>query len=129
MKESPVETAARLGVDRVLEPRGSLPQPAARLDAAGPCRPFEVEVEVERLCLDSTSHRQIRAHADGDADAMGRRILEIVAARGKMHNPATDSGGVLTGAVSAVGERVASAPEIGTQIATLASLTLTPLRL
>jgi L-erythro-3,5-diaminohexanoate dehydrogenase len=129
MKESPVEIAARLGVPRVLEPAGSLPQAAARLDAAGPCGPFEVEVEVERLCLDSTSHREIRERANGDADAMGRWILEIVAARGKMHNPVTDSGGVLTGTVGAVGARVSSPPEPGTAVATLASLTLTPLRL
>jgi L-erythro-3,5-diaminohexanoate dehydrogenase len=46
-----------------------------------------------------------------------------------MHNPETDSGGVLLGAVSAVGERVSSPPEAGTRVVTLASLTLTPLRL
>jgi L-erythro-3,5-diaminohexanoate dehydrogenase len=129
MKESPVDIAARLGVDRVLDPPGSLPQPAKRLDASGPCRSFEVEVEAEVLCLDSTSHRQIRDQAAGDPDAMGRRILEIVAARGKMHNPETDSGGVLTGTVSAVGERASSPPEVGARVATLGSLTLTPLRL
>ena len=41
---------------------------------------------------------------------MGARILEIVSARGKMHNPETDSGGILTGTVAAVGEGVATAP-------------------
>jgi L-erythro-3,5-diaminohexanoate dehydrogenase len=129
MKEGSVDIAARLGVDRVVDPAGSLPQPAQRLDPSGPCRPYEVEVEVETLCLDSTSHRRIRDRADGDPDAMARRILEIVAARGKMHNPETDSGGVLTGRVAAVGDRVTSPPPVGADIATLASLTLTPLRL
>ena len=38
---------------------------------------------------------------------MAARIVEIVAARGKMHNPETDSGGILTGTVAAVGERYA----------------------
>ena len=60
---------------------------------------------------------------------MAERILEIVAARGKMHNPETDSGGVLLGTVAAVGERFGSPPPIGERIVTLASLTLTPLRL
>jgi L-erythro-3,5-diaminohexanoate dehydrogenase len=46
-----------------------------------------------------------------------------------MHNPATDSGGVLLGTVRAVGESVTSPPEVGTRVVTLASLTLTPLRL
>ena len=129
MKESTGEIAQRLGVDRVLDPPGSLPQPAARLDPSGPCRPHEIEVEVERLCLDSTSHREIRAAAGGDPDAMGARILQIVSERGKLHNPETDSGGVLTGTVSAVGAAVSARPEAGQRIVTLASLTLTPLRL
>lgn len=124
-----VDTELKLGAGRVLDPPRSLPQPAERLDPSGPVRPYEVEVAVERLCLDSTSHRQIRERAGGDPEAMAARILEIVAARGKMHNPDTDSGGVLLGTVSAIGERFSSPPALDTRIVTLASLTLTPLRL
>jgi L-erythro-3,5-diaminohexanoate dehydrogenase len=127
--DSTVEIAQRLGVNRVITPPGSLPQPAERLDAAGPCGPYETEVAVERLCLDSTSHREIRKAADGDPDAMASRIMGIVDGRGKMHNPQTDSGGVLLGTVTAVGERVSSPPAVGERIVTLASLTLTPMRL
>ena len=52
----------------------------------------------------------------------------IVESRGKMHNPETESGGVLLGTVTAVGERHESPPAIGERIVTLGSLTLTPLR-
>jgi L-erythro-3,5-diaminohexanoate dehydrogenase len=86
-------------------------------------------VAVERLCLDSTSFRAIRERAGGDAGRMAARILEIVESRGKMHNPDTDSGGVLLGTVAAVGERFPSPPAVGARIVTLGSLTLTPLRL
>jgi L-erythro-3,5-diaminohexanoate dehydrogenase len=123
------ELAARLGADRVIEPRGWLPQPAERLDASAPMRPFEFEVDVERLCLDSTSLRNIRERSDADPERMAARIMEIVGARGKMHNPETGSGGVLLGTVAAVGERVTDPPAIGDRIVTLASLTLTALRL
>ncbi len=123
------EMEQRVGADRVIEPRGALPQPAELLDPSGPTRPFEFEVSVERLCIDSTSYREIRERCDGDPDRMGGRILEIVAARGKMHNPDTDSGGVLLGTVASTGERLGSPPPIGERIVTLASLTLTPLRL
>src|SRR5215213_1428193 len=126
---SPVDMRHRLGADRVLVPAGVLPQPAERLDPSGPVRPYEFEVEVERLCLDSTSFRNIRERSDGDPARMADRILEIVAARGKMHNPETDSGGVALGTVTEVGERYSSPPEPGQRIVTLASLTLTPLRL
>jgi L-erythro-3,5-diaminohexanoate dehydrogenase len=117
----------RLGADRVVHPAGALPQPARRLDPSGPVRPGEVEVAVERLSLDSTSHRNLRERADGDADRMVARVLDIVAARGKMHNPETDSGGILLGTVTAVGDGHPSPPALGERIATLGSLTLTPL--
>ncbi len=47
---------------------------------------------MERLCLDSTSFREIREHSGDDPSAMADRIMEIVRERGKMHNPETDSG-------------------------------------
>ena len=119
----------QLGADRVLDPPGALPQPAERLDPSGPVRPYEFEVAVERLWLDSTSFRNIRERAAGDADRMAERIIEIVESRGKLHNPETESGGVLLGTVTAVGERYESPPATGDRIVTLASLTLTPLRL
>ena len=130
MKEAATaDIAQQLGVDRVLDPPGTLPQAAARLEASAPCRPYEIEVAAERLCLDSTSHRRIREDARADPAAMAARIMEIVAGRGKMHNPDTDSGGVLLGTVSAVGDKASSRAAVGERIVTLASLTLTPLRL
>lgn len=119
----------RLGVDRVIAPAGSLPQPAGRLDAGAPMRPGEIEIAVDRLCLDSTSHRQIRESCGADPAAMGERVLEIVRERGKMHNPVTDSGGVAVGDVRAVGELREDPPAVGERVVTLASLTLVPLRL
>jgi L-erythro-3,5-diaminohexanoate dehydrogenase len=130
MKSWPtLDLGKQLGADRVLAPRGALPQPAERLDAAGPAGPYEFEVSVERLCLDSTSVRNIREHAGGDPQAMAARILEVVESRGKMHNPETDSGGVLLGRVTDVGDHYRSPPAVDERIVTLGSLTLTPLRL
>src|SRR6478672_12052686 len=124
MKTSQPPLAEQLGADRVIAPAGALPQPAERLDASAPVRPFEFEVDVERLCLASTSLRNIRERSDGDPERMAARILEIVGARGKMHNPETGSGGVLLGTVSAVGERFADPPAVGDRVVTLASLTM-----
>jgi L-erythro-3,5-diaminohexanoate dehydrogenase len=121
--------SARLGADRVLAPAGALPQPADRLDAGGPLRPAEFEVAVQRLCLDATSFQNIRAGAGADPARMAERIAAIVGARGKMHNPETGSGGVLLGRVAAVGDAFADGPAVGDRIVTLASLTMTPLRL
>ncbi len=121
--------AARLGAHRVIEPRGFLPQAADKLDASGPVGPHEFELSVETLDLDATSFRNIRERSDADPARMAARILEIVAERGKMHNPETSSGGVLVGRVSAIGEHVSNPPRIGDRVIGLMSLTNTPLRL
>jgi L-erythro-3,5-diaminohexanoate dehydrogenase len=127
--EMTTQIGEELGADRVVEPAGALPQRAQRLDASGPARPHELELAVERLCLDSTSHREIRTACDADPARMADRILTIVADRGKMHNPVTDSGGILLASITQVGEHYGSAPPAGERVATLGSLTLTPLHL
>lgn len=118
----------RFGTYRSLEPRGVLPQQADKLDATTPLAEDEIGIDVEMLNIDSASYAQIRSECAGDADTMARRIEAIVSERGKMHNPVTGSGGMLLGTVADLGShRVEPAP--GTRVATLVSLTLTPLRL
>jgi L-erythro-3,5-diaminohexanoate dehydrogenase len=56
-------------------------------------------------------------------------VLDIVGTRGKMHNPVTGSGGMLIGTVEGVGPRSPLGLEPGDRVATLVSLTLTPLRI
>lgn len=116
----------RLGTHRSLDPRGVLPQQARVLDATSPLRPDEIAIDVEFLNVDSASWRQMKEATGGTAEAMSDHILQIVKDAGKMHNPVTGSGGMLVGTVSAVGSH-RTEPPVGTRIATLVSLTLTPL--
>jgi L-erythro-3,5-diaminohexanoate dehydrogenase len=118
-----------LGLHRVLRPLGVLPQAADALDADSPLWPDEVAVDVERLNLDAASHHQLLAAAHGDGAAVRRRVLEIVRERGKMHNPVTGSGGMLVGTVADVGPLSPLGLAVGQRVATLVSLSLTPLRL
>lgn len=122
----PVEA---FGTVRVLGPEGALPQAASRLDPWLPLQPHEMEIEVDRLCFDSTSYRQMIEASAGDGDRLGATISETVAHSGKMYNRVTGSGGILTGSVRAVGDAFRSPPVVGARIVTLASLTLTPLHL
>ena len=116
----------RLGVHRSVDPRGVLPQQATRLDATSALGPDEIAVEVEYLNVDSASWREIRESTDGSAAAISARVLDIVRERGKMHNPVTGSGGMLVGRVAELGSH-RTEPAVGSRIATLVSLTLTPL--
>jgi L-erythro-3,5-diaminohexanoate dehydrogenase len=116
-----------VGAHRVLAPAGVLPQAADRLDADPAIWPDEVRVAVERLNLDAASFRQLTDKHGGDGVAVRNEVLDIVATRGKMQNPVTGSGGMLIGTVEAVGEGSPLGLAVGDRVATLVSLTLTPL--
>ena len=124
-----MHTAAEraLGVHRVIEPAGVLPQAAWRLDADPAIGPDEVRISVQRLNLDAASFRQLSEAHDGDGDAVRAAVLDIIGTRGKMQNPVTGSGGMLIGVVDAVGPGSTLGLETGQRVATLVSLTLTPL--
>jgi L-erythro-3,5-diaminohexanoate dehydrogenase len=118
-----------LGLHRVLEPPGVLPQAAWRLDPSPSIGPDEVLIQVDRLNLDAASCRQLREAYHGDPDKIRAAVLDIVATRGKMQNPVTGSGGMLTGTVAEAGPDSPLGLVPGQRIATLVSLTLTPLRI
>ncbi len=120
------------GTHRVVEPPGVLPQPAERLDNdMSRLWDNEILIDVEALNIDSASFTQIKRTAGGDEARIRAVILDIVARRGKMHNPVTGSGGMLIGRVVAIGTALDATayPAIGARIATLVSLSLTPLKI
>jgi L-erythro-3,5-diaminohexanoate dehydrogenase len=116
-----------VGTHRVLAPAGALPQTAERLDTRAELWPDEVRVRVERLNLDAASYRQLAEKHGGDGDAVRAEVVAIVRDRGKMHNPVTGSGGMLIGTVEEVGPESPLGLQVGQRVATLVSLTLTPL--
>jgi len=115
----------------VVSPAGVLPQRAHRLDPDLPLGDDELAIDVDALNIDSASFKQLSEAVDGDAARIGQEVAGIVRERGKMHNPVTGSGGMLIGRVREIGQRHPAADDIavGDRIATLVSLTLTPLRI
>ena len=126
-----------VGLHRVLEPSGdqiTLPQAARRLDASPQIWADEVRIDIDTLNLDAASYRQlagVHRTSDGQIDggAIRAAVLDIVATRGKMQNPVTGSGGMLIGKVAEVGERSPLGLSVGDHVATLVSLSLTPLQI
>jgi L-erythro-3,5-diaminohexanoate dehydrogenase len=119
------------GIHRSLDPPGALPQLAWRLDASSPPQDNEIGVDVEALAIDSASFRQLLEVERTAGSSVADQILAIVAERGKMHNPATGSGGIFLGRVRQLGARHPAAGVLapGERIASMVSLTLTPLQL
>ncbi|MEU0151995.1 zinc-binding alcohol dehydrogenase [Micromonospora fulviviridis] len=116
-----------MGLHRVVEPAGVLPQAAWRLDADPRIAANEVRIRVERLNLDAASFRQLSEKHGGDGEKVRAEVLEIISTRGKMQNPVTGSGGMLIGTVEEAGKRSPLGLRPGDRVATLVSLTLTPL--
>lgn len=114
----------------MLAPPGSLPQAAERLDNDF-SRSFDTEIllDVDSLNLDAASFRQMLEVCGGDAARVSDCVLATVRARGKQHNRVTGSGGMLLGTVVRTGSAVQGRVQVGARVASLVSLTLTPLRL
>jgi L-erythro-3,5-diaminohexanoate dehydrogenase len=116
----------------VVQPKGVLPQQAEVLDPSLPIASNELLIEVESLNIDSASFHQISEVCNGDPAKIEKHILDLVGRRGKQHNPVTGSGGMLIGRIAQVGVDypVSEKPvKVGDRIATLVSLSLTPLHI
>ena len=124
-----ITSSSPLGLHRVIEPPGVLPQAAWRLDASPAIASDEVRIRVDRLNLDAASYRQLREAYSADPDKIRRAVLDIITTRGKMQNPVTGSGGMLTGTVDEAGPNSPLGLTPGQRVATLVSLTLTPLQI
>jgi L-erythro-3,5-diaminohexanoate dehydrogenase len=120
-----------LGTHRVIEPPGAMPQSAWRIDNTPVAMANEILCEVETLNVDSASFKQISDACEADVERIGEHVARTVRERGKQHNPVTGSGGMFVGSVLKVGEALRGRVQLkqGDRIASLVSLTLTPLHL
>jgi L-erythro-3,5-diaminohexanoate dehydrogenase len=122
----------KYGLHRVIEPKGVLPQPANKLDNnMDELYDNEILIDVQTLNIDSASFTQIEEQANGDHLKIAEIMLGIVAMQGKHRNPVTGSGGMLLGTVEKIGTALLGKTDlrVGDKIATLVSLSLTPLRI
>ncbi len=120
----------KYGVHRVIEPKGVLPQPARKLDNdMSVLYDNEILCDVETLNIDSASFKVICDKAEGDEKRITEIIAEIVGKYGKQKNPWTGSGGMFVGKVAKIGPALRGKIdlEVGDKIASLVSLSLTPL--
>lgn len=121
----------KYGTHRVIEPKGVLPQPATKISNDMNIFDNEILIDVQALNIDSASFTQIEEEAGHDVEKIKAKIMEIVAAKGKMQNPVTGSGGMLIGTVEKIGEALEGKTDlkVGDKISTLVSLSLTPLKI
>ncbi len=125
------------GTHRGVVPPRALPGQAWRVDNDF-SRLFQGEtlVAVETLNIDAASFTQMEEaarQAGASDEAVGAEVAHIVIRtvrdRGKQHNPVTGSGGMLLGRVIQAGAGRDDSLAAGDRVASLVSLSLTPLRI
>lgn len=122
----------KYGTHRVIEPVGVLPQPANKVDNnMDEIYDNEILIDVQTLNIDSASFTDISNRANHDPEKIKEIMFDIVAKQGKHRNPWTGSGGMLLGKVEKIGDALKDNIDlkVGDRIATLVSLSLTPLRI
>ncbi len=132
----------KYGTHRVIEPKGVLPQPANKLDNnMDEIWDNEILIDVQTLNIDSASFTDIHNYAKEQAgpgaseqkimEEVKKEMLLNVELQGKHRNRRTGSGGMLLGKVEKIGDALKGKIDLkeGDRIATLVSLSLTPLRI
>ncbi len=126
-----IKKGDQYGAHRVVSPKGVLTQAAERIDNnMDALYSNEIICDVISLNIDSASFTQLEEACDGDETELAAMILDIVDKRGKMQNPVTGSGGMFIGRVAYIGEDLQGRDlKVGDKIASLVSLSLTPLKI
>ena len=117
------------GIKRVIEPQHVLSTSAWKVDNNREIYPNEIRVVIKKLHLESTSFKQICIESNNNIDKIKDRIIDIVIKRGKLHNPVTDTGGLLYGTIEKIGEEYNNKEglQVGDEIICNASLAAIPL--
>jgi len=122
--------ACPFGTHRVMEPKGTMPQAAQKINNTMTIADNEILLDVMTLNIDSASFTQVKSACGSDVAKMEEMITGIVSERGKMQNPVTGSGGMLIGEVKEIGPNFPDKTlKVGDKLATLVSLSLTPLKI
>lgn len=90
------------GLDRVISPPQVFPAAAWQLDNSRSLREGEIRVGLRRIHIEGTSFRQMWQDSGRDEDRLKEIIYDTVLKRGKIHNPVTDTGGVLWGVIEEI---------------------------
>ena len=120
-----------MGIGRSLEPTNSILQPAWKVDNDMTLRPGEILISVKIININLTSFNEIGDETEFDEMLFRQRIMDIIAQRGKLHNPITGTGGMLFGRVLKMDAQYRNIYDLkpGDDIISLTSLTVTPIRL
>ena len=92
------------GLHRVLEPAGSLPVTAWKLDNSPELHEGEIRIGLHSLVFERENFYQLCSICEYDDDAIRERICKTISERGKLHNPYTGSSALFVGTIEEASE-------------------------
>ena len=118
------------GLERVIEPKNSMPVAAWKLDNSPELRKGELRVALKSISIERDSFNQICSICGYNEDKIRERILKIVSERGKMHNPYTGTGALFTGIIDEIdGDYPGDELKKGDTVICVTSITGLPLKI
>lgn len=87
------------GLSRVVEPKNHMPVTSWKLDNSKKLKKGELRIKLRRIVFERENLGQIASLADFDVEGIKERLYNIVQKRGKLHNPYTESSGLIQGTV------------------------------
>ncbi|MGN0711888.1 MAG: sigma-54 interaction domain-containing protein [Anaerovoracaceae bacterium] len=92
------------GMSRVIEPKGAIPVTAWKIDNSKEINERELRISVKTIHIEKSSFDQICSECAYDDERIKAKVLDIIQKRGKLHNPFTDSGGMVHGKITEIGK-------------------------
>lgn len=90
------------GQNRVIEPKGSLPVTAWKVDNSRELKSREIRISLDYITIERDSMCQICSICEHDEEKMAAKVMKFVSERGKVHNPYTNSGAVFSGVIEEI---------------------------
>lgn len=91
------------GINRVIEPKGSIPATAWKIDNKREINEREIRINTKLIHMEKSSFEQVCYECGYDEERIKSKIIDIIQKRGKLHNPFTESGGMVYGKIEAIG--------------------------
>lgn len=121
----------KIGLDRVLEYNGATPVTAWKIDNKREISEHEMRIALQYVYLEKNDFRQICSECGYEEARIKAKIFDIIAKRGKLDNPFTDTGGTFFGTVDEIGSQYEGIGEYksGDEVFCTANLSGVPIKI
>jgi len=117
------------GINRVFGVKDVLPVLAWKLDNSKKIQENELLLKVSTIHLEAANFKQLCNEAMNDPERIKDMLIDMVNSRGKLHNPYTDTGGLIAGTVEKIGKKYVNkkSVSVGDEVVVLISTSMIPL--